>query len=60
MKLAKAIEILKAHETSVGLTPPIHLRPAINLAIEALKVVEKWRAEHRDLGFLLLPGETED
>ena len=31
---------------------------ALELGIEALRVVKKWREEHRDLGFLLMPGET--
>ena len=33
---------------------------AAKLGVEALKAVKKWREQHRDLGFLLLPGETEE
>ena len=32
---------------------------ALMLGIEALKTIKKWREQHRDLGFLLMPGETE-
>jgi len=60
MKLDKAIEILSIMREINFIDKCPDRKNAIKLGTEALKVVEKWRWEHRDLGFLLLPGETEE
>ncbi len=57
MKIPKAIELNKESEQSLRDHKFIDHADAIQLGIEALGTVQKWREEHRDLGFLLLPGE---
>ncbi len=60
MTIDEAIEILWEMKRQHKYTPIPGGQGALTLGIEALKVVVKWRKEHRDLGFLLLPGETEE
>ena len=60
VKLKKAIEELSLDILEKPLPHEEAHNNAIKLGIEALNTVKKWREQHRDLGFLLLAGETED
>lgn len=60
MKLNEAIEIVTKERADHHSLDTDVVGQAERLLIEAGKTVTKWREQHRDLGFLLLPGETEE
>jgi len=60
MNIPTAIENLKAGREDCGMIPPEEYTPTIDLAIEALKRLQKIRGWDTYGHKLLLPGETED
>uniref|UniRef100_A0A6M3Y638 Uncharacterized protein n=1 Tax=viral metagenome TaxID=1070528 RepID=A0A6M3Y638_9ZZZZ len=60
MTIEEATKLLSDLEKDQEFRFGSNYRSALELGIEALDTVKKWREQHRDLGFLLLPSETED
>lgn len=60
MTINEVIEILNSVAHGSVLFTDTEIRKASKIGIEALKTIKKWREQHRDLGFLLLPGETKE
>ncbi len=60
MKLEKAIEILEAEQREWIFSNTDDNNEAVNLGIEALKVLQESRGKYGTYFARLLPGETEE
>ena len=58
--IKKSIEILELNIKEAGKRMPPDCKDAIQLGIEAMKEIERWRGYFPDMASMCLPGEADE